>query len=397
MSEWKIIGTTNNTTLSDQININMSFINGMTDRPASIIDTNNIKQVLYNDGKLYILYDDRLLYYNNDEFMKEITIHSIIHINDHRTSAILTNYNHIVYLFIVHIHDDTDLYITSYDINNSSTIFKTNIPIYKNKIYSIDLYSEFRHTELNMFIQLGIYVKPLYAYIAICSKSFFYNYSLHSFSYRFSKIWTSYAKNVISSNTAILYVPDKRSIWKFLFGSTYYNTLDLTRIYYPYKNIADIPATQQVMSQHNFYDYELSGYDTFIPTKYNIYNNEHIFMYNVHKKVFLYKTEFRLIPIPITLPDDMLLRDIYIQDKLCIVLLTIKEPYNHFDINKKHQSDIYILDISKDFLIIQHLIDSTYFSHISHCSCHDNNYTLFMAVHYYIGNCGCIYKLTLPK
>ena len=35
-----------------------------------------------------------------------------------------------------------------------------------------------------------------------------------------------------------------------------------------------------------------------------------------------------------------------------------KTPASNFDINKKHQSDIYILDISKDFLIIQHIMQS---------------------------------------
>jgi hypothetical protein len=396
MSEWKLIGTPHDLSLSEQKQVNQAFLTSGMDRPHSVVDTININQILYQQNNIYILYPENIMHYYNGVFVKKIKLQSIVPSYDYKDSAIITNYNHIIYLFIAYLDSNKDLVIIGYDMTTSNKIFTTNISLHGNKVYSIHLHTKWIDTECNLYIQLGIHNKPIYAYLAICIKTYFHDYSLHYFSYRFSKIWTSDTINVITPATCNLYFADKKSSWKFLFGSIYYKILDLSRIQYQYKHISEITSEQESTLQQYIYHYELSGYDTFIPTKYNIYNNDNIFMYNIHKKQFLYKTEFRVLPIPITIGNGFILKDIYISHNLCLVLITKRGNYNYYD-TTNHISHIYILDISKDFLMIQHLIDRTFFSNIIHCCQTNVNYSIFVTTNYNIGNCGCIYMITLSK
>ena len=267
----------------------LTFFNSNIDRPHYILDTINIIQILHNDIYTFILYHNNIHIFKDNAFYKNICLHKIIQNQQIHNNIIpiLTNYYHITFLFIPSILPNNDIKITFYNILENKIDSSIIIEMFSNKIYSIYMYNKWIDNKSNLYLQLGIYIKPIYAYISVSITSFFYNYRLQNFKYAFSNIWTSNKDDHISYKSPIIFYPKERSSLKYMFGTTYYDSINLAKLNYSYSNLYCISNKVLDKDNHVIYDYQLSGSDTFIPTTYNIFENEHFFMYNIHKKTFL--------------------------------------------------------------------------------------------------------------
>ena len=194
----------------------------------------------------------------------------------------------------------------------------------------------------------------------------------------------------------ILFFPLEKSSLKYFFGTTYYDSIDVTKLKYSYPNLYSI--TNKVISKDNhvIYHYQLSGSDIFVPTTYNIFENEHFFMYNTHKKKFLYITYYQVTELPVVLPENSHLQDIYIYKNICIILINENKNYYYLDDGENiPESKIYIYDISRDFYEIMSITNTHFFSNILYCYVDNNILNIYLNINYSIGTCGSIWYTSI--